>query len=255
MLDRNMKRLFEESDQMVQIDKEKKRKAMTDAGQMMKSERKSVCADRISIILNQSRYMDKAMLWIQLLTECIIGLIYLRFGSIDIPRQDMMAYTIIASGMLGVLLPAAIHRSFAANIAELSETCYFNTKQMVVLQMVYSGISSFVFFAVGILFMEAKWQINLIQISLYVLVPFVLSSCCCLGVLLTKTGRKNQYTFVGVGLFLGMFYMTLVSVPRVYQTAALFFWGLSLIVGVGLFGMQLAILFRYIDKGEILCMN
>ena len=167
----------------------------------------------------------------------------------------MIAYTIVYSGMLGVLLPAAVHRSFASNMAELSETCYFNTKQMVVLQMIYFGISSLVFITIGIFLVGVKWQIPLVQISLYGLVPFVLSGCCCLGALMTKNGRRNSYTFVGTTIFLGMFYMTLVSNSWICDSTVLFLWGILLLVGIFLFAIQLALLFRYIDKGEILCMN
>lgn len=255
MLDREMRQLFEEAEQTIQIEQEKRRESIAKLLQLADDKKENGCIDRKSVIINQIRYMDKSMLWVQLLAELLIAFIFLRFGSLEIPRYDMIAYTIIFSGMIGVLLPAAIQRSFATNIVELSETCYFNTKQMVVFQMTYSGISCLLLLLVGILFVGMKWQINFVEIGLYVLVPFVFSSCCCLGVLLTETGRRNMHTFVGVGLFLGVFYIVLVSLPYIYQASALLFWGIALIVGVCLFGIQLHILFRDIDKGEILCMN
>lgn len=254
-MDREAKRLFEEAQQQIVIDEERKKNGIANVVHSVNLKQKKSYASRWIVFLNQSRYMDKTILWIQLLAEAIVALIFFGFGNREVPRQDMIAYTIVCFGMLGVLLPAAVHRSFASNMAELSETCYFNTKQMVVLQMIYSGMSSLVFLLLGILFIGTKWQIPLVQISLYGLVPFVLSGCCCLGTLLTKNGRRNSYTFIGMALFLGIFYMTFMSIPCIWEPTALLFWGVFLVVGICLFGIQLAALFRYIDKGEILCMN
>ena len=254
-MDKKVKRLFEEAQQQMFIEEERKKSGIANVVHSADLKQKKTWAGRWNVFWNQSRYMDKTILWIQLLAEAMVAFLFCVFCTLEVPRQDMIAYTIVCSGMLGVLLPAALHRSFASNMAELSETCYFNTKQMVVLQMIYFGISSLVFITIGIFFVGVKWQIPLIQISLYGLVPFVLSGGCCLGALLTKKGRRNSYTFASTTLFLGIFYMTLVSIPWICDSTVLFLWGIFLLVGIFLFGIQLALLFRYIDKGEILCMN
>ncbi|MBQ3164279.1 MAG: hypothetical protein IJC02_07045 [Lachnospiraceae bacterium] len=254
-MDKKVKRLFEEAQQQMFIEEERKKSGIANVVHSADLKQKKTWAGRWNVFWNQSRYMDKTILWIQLLAEAMVAFLFCVFCTLEVPRQDMIAYIIVCSGMLGVLLPAALHRSFASNMAELSETCYFNTKQMVVLQMIYFGISSLVFITIGIILVGVKWQIPLVQISLYGLVPFVLSGCCCLGALMTKNGRRNSYTFVGTTIFLGMFYMTLVSNSWICDSTVLFLWGILLLVGIFLFAIQLALLFRYIDKGEILCMN
>ena len=254
-MDKKVKRLFEEAQQQMLIEEERKKSGIANVVHSADLIQKKSYASRWNLFLNHSRYMDKTILWIQLWAVVIVAFLFCFFCTWEVPRQDMIAYTIVYSGMLGVLLPAAVHRSFASNMAELSETCYFNTKQMIVLQMIYFGISSLIFLLLGILFVGTKWQIPLVQISLYGLVPFVLSGVCCLGALLTKKGRRNSYTFAGTTFFLGIFYMTLVSIPWICDSTVLFLWGIFLLVGIFLFGIQLALLFRYIDKGEILCMN
>lgn len=254
-MDKKVKRLFEEAQQQMFIEEERKKSGIANVVHSADLKQKKTWAGRWNVFWNQSRYMDKTILWIQLLAEAMVAFLFCVFCTLEVPRQDMIAYIIVCSGMLGVLVPAALHRSFASNMAELSETCYFNTKQMVVLQMIYFGISSLVFITIGIFLVGVKWQIPLVQISLYGLVPFVLSGCCCLGALMTKNGRRNSYTFVGTTIFLGMFYMTLVSNSWICDSTVLFLWGILLLVGIFLFAIQLALLFRYIDKGEILCMN
>lgn len=255
MLDREIKTLFEESDQRISIDERKRNEVMAFLGQKIEEKKESMQVDRLSMIMSQLQYMDKSMLWIQIVVECIVIFLFLRFGYYETSQEDVLAYSIICSGVLGVLLLAAMHRSFANNVAELSETCYFNAKQIMVFQMAYSGILCLALLAGGIVFVGIRWKISFIRIGLYVVVPFAFSGCCCLGAMLTEVGRRTSYMFVVVGLFLGVFYIVLVSLPYIYQASALLLWGIALIVGVCLFGIQLHILFRDIDKGEILCMN
>ena len=255
MDDRNIRRIFKESDQRILIEERKRNEAIEYLRQKVEEKEEIMRVNRLSVIMSLIQYMDKKMLWIQIAIECIVILLFGGMGYLEMPQEEVISYSIICFGVVGVLLPAVIHKSFANNVAELSETCYFNAKQIIVFQMAYSGIFSLVLLAGGIFFVGIRWQMSFIQIGLYVLVPFVFSGCCCLGILLTESGRRNMYTFVGVGLFLCVFYMVFVSIPYIYQASALLFWGAALIVGIFLFGIQLHMLFRYIDKGEILCMN
>lgn len=255
MLDREIKQIFVESDKKMIIDEQRRDKTIAYLMQQMDCSKEYSHVDTRQIIRNQIRYMDKTILWIQFGVELMVAFIFLRLGILDIPKDDIIAYATIFSGIIGVLVPAATHRSFASNMMELSEACYFNTKQMVVFQMVYSSIGSLVLLTIAILFIGVKWQVNLLQIGLYMLVPFLFSCCCCLGVILTEVGRRSSYIFVVVGLFTGIFHMILASMPYLYQASALLFWGIALVAGICIFAMQLNRLFRYIDKGEILCMN
>lgn len=255
MSDREIRQMFEETDKKIVIKKQKRSEAIANLMQTADSKKEPIRVDTKKVIMNQILYMDKTMLWIQLLAELIVMLIFLKLGRLEIAREDIVAYTIIFSGMMGIFVPGGIHRSFASHMVELSETCYFNTKQMVVFQMIYAGVGSLVLLVAGSLFVGINWQVNLVQISIYMLVPYIFSCCCCLGALLTETGRRNNYTFIVVGLLVNVFFIILASNPDVYRISALIFWATALGAGVLLFAIQLKILFHHIEKGEILCMN
>lgn len=255
MSDRDIKRIFEETDKQIGINGQKRCESVAFLMKAADDQKKYAGIETKKVIRNQLPYMDKSMLWIQLFVGFLVMLFFIKLGNLETPKENIMAYAMILSGMMGVLVPGGIHRSFTSRMVELSETCYFNTKQMVVFQMVYAGIFSLVWLAAGIVFVGSKWQVSLVQIGFYMLVPFVFSNCCCLGALLTETGRKSAYTFVVVGLLVSFSYVILASNSYVYQTSALIFWGIALGAGILLFVIQLYVLFRYIEKGEILCMN
>ncbi len=170
-------------------------------------------------------------------------------------EEDIILYSLFLSGVLGIMSVVGIGRIFGTGIAELSESCYFNVRQIVALHMLLSGIINLTVLSIGIVFVGMQWQISLLRLGLYILVPFVTAQSCCLRVLFTEAGRKNSYLLITTGIFLVMFYLIIGSMPELYMAAAYAVWTAALIVGLVLLGIQINDLFRRIEKGEILCMN
>ena len=61
MLDREMRQLFEEAEQTIQIEQEKRRESIAKLLQLADDKKENGCIDRKSVIINQIRYMDKSM--------------------------------------------------------------------------------------------------------------------------------------------------------------------------------------------------
>ena len=161
----------------------------------------------------------------------------------------------IFSGVLGSLSVLEVGKVYFAKLSELSETCFFNVRQMAAFDMIVSGIINLSVLSAVILFVGLQWKIWLLQIGLYILVPFIFAQCVCLGVLLTESGRKNGWLTAVAGIFLSVVYAILASTPRLYTASALFIWAIALVVGVVTLGIQIKALFTEINKGEILCTN
>ena len=126
---------------------------------------------------------------------------------------------------------------------------------MTAYDMVFSGLINLAALSAIIVFAGFQWKIRLIQIGLYILVPFIFTQCVCLGVLLTEIGRRNVWLVAAVGGFLSVFYVILASTPRLYTESALFLWAIALLINTAVFAIQIHTLFREIGKGEILCTN
>lgn len=214
-----------------------------------------IISSKTHIFLNQIKYMDKSMTWIHMVVCIVLLLITIFFSRYGVEKENIILISMILSGILGVVTIVEVSRIFFSGIAELSESCYFNVKQIVAFQMLISGIINLTVLFIGILFVGFQWKIHLLQIGLYVFVPFVTAQCCCLRVLLTEAGRRNSYLLVMVGVFLVVFYMVLASMPDLYLATSLTLWGIAFLIGLLLMGMQIKALFRGIEKGDILCMN
>lgn len=251
----NIKNRFHAADHLVIIDQQRKEETMQLLQKHIFEKHVTVLSSKRRILCNQIRYMDKSAAGVHVLFCALLLLIAVFMYQKGADKGDIILAAMILSGVLGVVSIVEVGHVFYPGIAELSESCYFNVRQIVAVHMSLSGIVNLTALCVGILFVGAGWKMSLIQIGLYVLVPFVVSECCCLGVLLTEAGRKNSYLLIMVGAFLVVFYMILASIPDLYQVSALAIWGAAFLAGSFILGLQIKRLFKGIKRGEIICMN
>lgn len=255
MGNRDIKVLFREAEDAVRIDEKKKEKTVELLKREMDTKDVSPMESKVRIWKNQFLYMDKRMLLIQI-AECLFMVTYvILMGNLGMEREDIIVSSMILSAVQGILWLSQIGRLFYSNIAELAESCYFNTKQMAAFSMAGSGLISLAMLLIVIVFVGYEWKIGLWQVGLYILVPFVYAECCCLGILLTETGRRNPYMLAAAGAFSVVLQIVVASVPRIYQISAIFFWGAAFVLGIALLGMEAGLMLRKMERGEILCMN
>ena len=239
----------------IKIDEKKKAETMLILQKEISEKQIGILTSRKLIIKSQIRYMDKSVIIIHALL-CVIlftaGVIMSRHGA---SKEDMIFLSMMLSGVMGIVSITQTGRIFSSGIAELSESCYFNIKQIVAFHMVLSGIINLTFLLLSIFFVGIQWKMNLLQIGLYLLVPFVMTQCCCLRVLLTEAGRRNTYLLVMTGIFSIIFYLMIASIPELYQITALAVWCIAFIIGLLLLGIQVKTLFRGIERGDMICTN
>lgn len=246
---------FRGTDLSIKIDEKRKEETIMLLQKNIAEKQISVIGSRKRILINQFRYMDKSMIYVHLIFCIVLLLIAALMKHYGAEEEDIILYSLFLSGVLGIVSVVGIGHIFGSGIAELSESCYFNVRQILALHMLISGIINLTGLSIGIVFVGMQWQISLLRLGLYILVPFVTAQSCCFKMLLTEAGRKNSYLLIMTGIFLVMFYMILGFIPELYMAAAYAVWSAALIIGVILLGIQIKDLFRGIEKGEILCMN
>lgn len=252
---KKVREMFIKADNILLIDKKRKNDSLRVLAGKIEEKQIRIVNNKKLIWWNQLKYMDKSILRIHILICFIILPIMEIMNKYGMDEEDIILASVTISGILGVVSIIEISHIFFSGIAEISESCYFNVRQLVAFNMLISGILNLTILTIGILFVGFKWKMELIYIGLYLLVPFVLAECCCLGVLLSKAGRKNSYLLVMVGAFIIAFSLILASAAKLYRMTAFISWGIAFIVGVMILGVQIKILFSGIKKGEIICTN
>ncbi len=247
--------MFRNADRTIKMNEKRKEESIMLLQKKIAEKQISVIGSRKRILINQFRYMDKFMISVHLVFCIVLLSIAALMKHFGAEEEDIILYSLFLSGALGIVSVVEISRIFGTGIAELSESCYFNARQIVALHLLISGIINLTVLSIGIVFVGMQWQISLLRLVLYILVPFVTEQSCCLKVLLTEAGRKNSYLLIMTGTFLIMFYLIIGSIPELYMAAAYAVWAAALIVGLVLLGIQINALLRGIQKGEILCLN
>ena len=242
----------------MEIDKGRKGRAVTFLKQAAKEKEISLVYSRKEILKNQLGYMDKTMWILQVALYFLAALLVARLYALGTEREGVLkadAVVAMMAGAVGIVSMMGICHAFYSDMAELSGSCYFNVSQMTMFQLVYYGTLNLGGMFAGIFFLGFGWQIPFVQISLYVLVPFLFTQCCALGAALTKAGRKSPGLACLVGAFAAISCGAAASFPAVYRTSALAFWEIAFGVEVAAFGWQIKRLFHMLGEGEILCMN
>lgn len=254
-INEEIKDKFRITDSMIKIDEKRKKDTFLLLQKNIDKKQFRVLNSRKGILLNQLRYMDKSMTVIHLVLCVVLISITYVMKMYGVERADIILFSMLLSGILAVVSILEISRIFSSGIAEISESCYFNVKQIVAFQMLISGIINLMLFSIEILLAGYGWKIELVHIALYILVPFVFTECVCLGVLLMEAGRKKSYLLVMAGTFTMALFFVLSLSPKLYKATAIVVWGAAFVAGLFILCLQIKILFSGIKKGEIICTN
>lgn len=239
----------------IRIDEKRKAETMDILQKEISEKPIGILNSRKLIIRGQIRYMDKSVIVIHALLCMVLSAVGVIMSCQGASKDDMLLFSMMLAGVMGIVSIVQTGRIFSSGIAELSESCYFNIKQIVALHMVLSGVINLTFLLLSVFFVGIQWKMNLLQVGLYLLVPFVMTQCCCLRVLLTEAGRKNTYLLVMTGIFSIIFYLIIASIPELYRITALAVWCIAFIIGLLLLGIQVKTLFRGMERGDMICTN
>lgn len=139
--------------------------------------------------------------------------------------------------------------------AQLGESCYFNTKQCVAAWLVLSGMINVMIMFLIAGYLNYHWSVGLLQVGLYILTPYLVSSITALGILSMETSGKNSSLFGMSAIFLSISYGVIGSIPRALFVTTLWIWAVAFLVSGLLFVMQIKKLLSKMEKGEVLCTN
>lgn len=250
-----LREIFINADQTLQIDEKRKSDTLLLLQKKIEEKQIRLVNNKKQILLNQIKYMNKSILLYHVLIFIIMLTVMMLMRRHAVEEEDIIITIVILSGALGVTTIFEISHVFFSGIAEISESCYFNVRQIVAFHMFISGIINLTILSIGTIFVSVSWKIEILRVVLYIMVPFVFTECCCLGVLLTKSGRKNSYLLVITGIFVTVSELILTASLKLYQATALIIWGIAFAAGLLILGVQIKILFTGIKEGEIICMN
>ena len=208
-----------------------------------------------NILFHQFWYMDKLFFAVYGVLICL-GIIFitaLQYTGLN--QNEMITVCMVGAGILSITSISVIDKLFFGKMAELGESCYFNTKQCVAAWLVLSGMINVMILFLIAGYLNYHWRVGLLQVGLYILTPYLVSSITALGILSMETRGKNLSLFGMSAIFLSISYGVIGSIPRALFVTTLWIWAVALLVSGLLFVMQIKKLLSKMEKGEVLCTN
>ena len=170
--------------------------------------------------------------------------------------RDYLQWTSVLAAWLGVVGCGSLGRHFSRGMAELEQSCYFNLPQIWTIKMALSGTMDILFLALCSGRIAEEASVPFVQVCVYVLAPFVLSSGSCRLVFTALRGSRGRYGQLVMAFVTGIF----AAIPNVmpvdaYREALLWVWVLALACGIVICLWQLRRMYGGIRRGETVCWN
>ena len=163
-------------------------------------------------------------------------------------QNGMITVCMVGAGILSITSISVIDKLFFGKMAELGESCYFNTKQCVAAWLVLSGMINVMILFLIAGYLNYHWSVGLLQVGLYILTPYLVSSITALGILSMETRGKNSSLFGMSAIFLSISYGVIGSIPRALFVATLWIWAVAFLVSGLLFVIQIKKLLSKMEK-------
>lgn len=254
MRDSEIKTLFAKADEQVHVDEIKKQKTYHAMIEEMEKQRTPMMSTK-NILFHQFWYMDKLFFVVYGVLIClgIISITALQYTGVN--QNEMITVCMVGAGILSITSIGVIDKLFFGKMAELGESCYFNTKQCVAVWLVLSGMINIMILLFMAGYLGCHWKVKLLQVGLYILTPYLISSFIALEILSVETRGKNSSLFGMSAIFLSISYGVIGSIPRALFVTTLWIWAVAFLVSGLLFVMQIKKLLSKMEKGEVLCTN
>ena len=168
---------------------------------------------------------------------------------------DYLWWGSVSAAWMGMLVCGDLGRHLSRGMAELEQSCYFNLPQMWTVKMILTGGADILILGFCCGGIAYNTDTPIWQVSVYLLVPFVLSNLCCLLLLTILRGKRGHGTQLALAIVTAM----AASGPSLavwsYTWNFLWTWVMVLAVGSALLVRQLRQCYKKISRGEILCWN
>ena len=246
MRDNKIKTLFLQAEE-VPVDELKKLKTYEILASEIENRRIPVLSVK-NILLNQFWYMDKLFFFLYGILICLGFLFMAVLPYIGVGKNEMITFCMVGSGILSIVSIGFIDRLFFGKMAEVGASCYFNTKQCIAAYLVIAGLINLAVLTLTAVYLDFCLGTGLLQVGLYVLTPYLISSMMALGVLSTEKGGRRSYALGVCAVFLSIGCVVVLSVPAVFFVTSLWIWGIAFGISGILFAMQLKKFFGLLEK-------
>lgn len=191
-------------------------------------------------LISQVAYIRKRV-WVLSVLLPIFAAVFIWQTDFPPIRNINLVWSIAATlPFLALLTASELSRSAFYQMDELEMSCRYSLSQVVLSRAVILGISDIIVFSILLALMRDNVSFNLLQLSLYLAVPYLATCGICLLILNRIHGRESLYYCGAVSCFISLADSLLSTTTKwLYTDSALKGWVLLMIVCIVLAASQM----------------
>ncbi len=180
--------------------------------------------------MSQLKYIRKRVFFIEtiIMLICLIPLLNLKYSNANIKYISMLS-SIIPFFVLIVV--TEISRSIAYNMAELEMTTRYSLGQIIIARTTILGSVNFIFLIFLLMVLSFKFEYNILNLCLYIIIPFLLTCFVSLYVMNYVRNKNVNFYCAGISIFVSLANIFLYDMKSdLYNYLSVQFWLILFIV-------------------------
>lgn len=209
----------------------------------------------LELLVGQIKYISPYLWGIQAALLLIIsGFLFASNGTHN-ADQSIIVILSMASPIIALVVIPELAKSFNHHMWEMESACKFNLQKLVAIRLILIGVIDLFIITIIIIITSIVYELNLLNIILYILVPFNLASSVYLFILRKLRGKAATMTCLAAGVFIASGVRLLVLHSEFYTWASTFIWTVLFLCSTIVLVYELTNIVKSFLEGEKLVWN
>jgi len=202
-----------------------------------------------SILLSQIQYLPYSFWVVQTVMIAAVSFLVCRLGELQVSLYYPFTVLAIVTPLLLLLSVREISKSAAYDMWEIEQSSRCQLVKITACRMVIVGLLD-LFFLTGVLALVSRcFEQSLLEIILYGMVPFNISSACYLRIITWEEKKEKSYHLTVCMICLSAVFSLVVKQPAVFEAAMFGGWVVFYLLSVILLGKSIK---KYLQHEKML---
>ena len=201
-------------------------------------------------IVEQIGFISHTMWIVQLCSISFLCWIIISLSNKDTQINSILAMITCLVPLVALIGMPELCRSFKYGMWEIEQSCVYNLRQLLSMKLIIIGFADLLIASMLIGLFGLEQDGGYLTLSVYILVPFIISNMCYLLVFNFMRQRNSNYILTTIGIALGCVFLRITTYPRVYESNVLWLWIILLIVALAVLAGTIYKLLIGIEKGD-----
>ncbi|WP_438349756.1 hypothetical protein ACP8HI_03510 [Paenibacillus sp. FA6] len=207
------------------------------------------------ILVGQIKYISPYLWVIQATLLLIVSGFLLISNSTQNVYQSVIATLSVSSPIIALVVIPELAKSFNHHVWEMEATCKFNLQKLIAIRLMIIGTLDLFAITIMVIITSAFYELSLINVILYILVPFNLASSIYLTILRRIRGNSATIICLTAGIFMALGVGILAVYSELFTLTSTFIWITLFIISTAVLAYEIMNMFKSFQEGEKLEWN